>query len=139
MKKADLVKALKNKTQLMNAMKELNLKELEGVHARMTDVFESLINDKKKEEELALQRREKAKQIFKRAEDEGLDVIDLLEAAGLGRAEILKDLKKDVKHKKAVKYRFGDHEWSGAGRPPKWATELKSQGVDIEKYRVDKD
>lgn len=136
MKKEDILKVLKNKNQLKAAARELSIAELNKLKDRMIDVIEMATLEKEEEEQEANIRRQKAEELLKRAKAEGLDVVDMLAAAGFEGSDLKKDLKRGRSHKKAVKYRLGDNEWSGAGRPPRWIQDLKSQDIDIEKYRA---
>lgn len=138
MKKDDLKKVLNNKRKLISVIELFNDGELDLLIERVNEAVSAVREDRKKEAEEREARQKKANELLEMAKEKGINVADLLNAAGISEADIKRDLRRGAgKKRKKVKYRLGEQEWTGAGRPPRWITELRNKGEDIEKYRVD--
>ena len=137
MKKEEIKKALNSKKKLTSVIELFDYRELQQLQNRLDDVIASVMESRQAEEAERQKREEKANELLQHAKEQGVDLSDLLAAAGISETDLKKDLRRGAgSRKKKVKYRLGDNEWTGAGRKPRWVKELEENGVDIEEYRV---
>jgi|TARA_R100001509_G_scaffold114859_2_gene69981 DNA-binding protein H-NS len=136
-KKEEIKKALSSKKKLTSVIELFEERELSQLQTRLDDVISSVMESRRAEALQRQQREQKANELLQQAKEQGVDLSDLLAAAGISETDLKKDLRRSAGgRKKKVKYRLGDNEWTGAGRKPRWVKELEENGVDIEEYRV---
>lgn len=129
----DFLSILSHGRRLQGAVKDLSVEELENIAEKLSAIIE-----KKKQQELELQKqqeekREKLEAIKKQMEEAGIDISDLQEVTSE------KSTKKAVK-KRPVKYQITNNgettSWTGIGRMPLVFKDAIENGKSLEDFTI---